>query len=222
MADPKASPAVYQFCRRALKLGMILWNRFEAHGGENVPTTGGCIVASNHVSFLDPPALGCGVRNRVVRFMARDTLFQPPWFGNVLHRVGVIPISREKGDVGALRKAIQCLKEGSCIGLFPEGTRSPDGTLQPAKGGIGFLIAKAGVPVVPAYIEGTYDAYPRSAKRIRPTKVRITYGKPIMPEEFAALGKDRDAYEKVGSLVMDRIREIRDQVTAKRGWLMLC
>ena len=216
MADPKASPAVYQFCRRALKLGMILWNRFEAHGGENVPTTGGCIVASNHVSFLDPPALGCGVRNRVVRFMARDTLFQPPWFGNVLHRVGVIPISREKGDVGALRKAIQCLKEGSCIGLFPEGTRSPDGTLQPAKGGIGFLIAKAGVPVVPTYIDGNFRAYPRGAKWIKPTRCTVYYGTPIQPSELAAFGTERDAYEKIGQLVMERIRELKLSATTPK------
>lgn len=209
MSTDDFSPSLYQLSRRLLKLGLLLYNRLEVHGSEHVPAEGGCIVAANHVSYLDPPIVGSAIRNRVVRFMARDTLFRHPMAGRLLLRVAAVPLSRERGDVGALRKAIQVLKGGSCLGLFPEGTRSPDGMLREAKGGVGFLIAKAGVPVVPACIVGSHRAFPRHAVWIRPWKVRIFFGPAISPAEFAALGSGRESYEQIGRLVMDRIRALQ-------------
>lgn len=199
----------YRFCRDALFVGLKLNNRFKAYGREHVPATGSCIIAANHVSFLDPPAVGCGARHRVVRFMARDTLFKG-FFGRLLRRICVIPLSREKGDIAALRKAIELLKSGYCVGLFPEGTRSPDGQLKPPKSGIGFLIAKAGVPVIPAYVRGSYEAYPKGARWVRPHHVSIIYGQQIDPEDIASIGSGRGAYDQVGQLVMSRIAALRD------------
>ena len=203
------SQPTYNIARRLLKLGLLLWNRFTARGAENVPPLGGCIICANHASFLDPPMVGAGVRHRQVRFMARDTLFEGPLMSRLMPRLGVIPLDRTRGDVSALRKAIQTLKSGAVVGLFPEGTRSPDGQLQEPKGGIGFLIAKAGVPVVPAYISGTYRAYPKGAHFIRPGKVFITYGPPIPPAEFAALAEQDDGYTKIAQLVMTRIAALK-------------
>ncbi len=199
----------YWLCRNSLKLGLWLYNRFGVMGGEHVPMRGGCIIAANHTSFLDPPAVGCAVSGRPVSFMARDTLLHSRLLGFILSRVFVIPIARGKGDVGALRKSLEALKMGRCVGLFPEGTRSPDGQLQPAKDGIGFLLAKAGVPVVPAYVDGTYRAYPKGAKRIRPAKVRVFIGQPILPQELAQFGSGRDAYAKIGEFVMSRIAALK-------------
>jgi 1-acyl-sn-glycerol-3-phosphate acyltransferase len=192
-----------------LKVGLTLYNRLEVHGGQHVPKEGGCVLAANHASYLDPPVISSAVSHRPVQYMARDTLFRTKLFGGLLRRSLVIPLSREKGDIAALRKSIELLKSGRCIGLFPEGTRTTDGELQEAKGGIGFVLAKAAVPVVPAYIDGTFRAYPRGAKGIRPAKLRVFIGEPISPAELAQMGSDREAYEKIGKLVMSRIANLK-------------
>lgn len=199
----------YRVSRSSLAVGLRLWNRLSVEGLEKVPASGGCVIATNHTSFLDPPIIAAATTSRMVRFMARDSLFKG-FLGWWLPRSGVIPISRDRGDVGALRRSIEELRQGRCVGLFPEGTRSTDGELQPAKGGIGFLLAKASVPVVPAYIHGAFAAYPRGQRRIRPVHIHIVYGSPIPAEEIAALGKDRTAYEKAGELVMGRIAALRE------------
>lgn len=199
---------VYRVARVVSRLYFQLHNRFESIGSEHVPATGGCIIAANHASFLDPPALGSGLPHRIIRFMARDSLYKKGFVHWFLLSLATIPIAREKGDIAALKRAIQLLKEGHCLGLFPEGTRTLDGNLQTAKGGIGFLIAKAGVPVVPTYVAGTFAAYPRGAKRIGRDPIRILYGRPILPSEIQSLGTGKDAYEQVAALVMARIAEL--------------
>lgn len=209
MSDRDFSPALYQLCRRSLKAFLLVYNRMEVHGQEHIPATGACIIAANHVSFLDPPVVGAVVRSRVVRFMARDTLAGNHFLKWWMRSVATVTISRERGDIGALKRALQALRDGDCLGLFPEGTRSPDGELKPAKGGIGFLMGKAGVPVVPVYVDGTYNAFSRNHRVIRPCKVRAFVGPPIQPAELAALGSDRASYEKVGALVMERIAALR-------------
>jgi 1-acyl-sn-glycerol-3-phosphate acyltransferase len=199
----------YWFVCSVVRMLLRIWDRYEIHHPENVPAEGGCIIASNHVSYLDPPAVAVGIKHRVVHFMARDTLFSSPlarWF---LTGVQVMPMDRTRGDVGALRKGINMLKSGKVLGLFPEGTRSPNGEMQGAKGGIGFLISKSSVPVVPAYVDGSFQAFPKGAKRIGRGRVRVYYGKPIEPSEFAALGTDRDSFDRIGELVMSRIAALK-------------
>ena len=171
-----------------VRIFLRIWERFEIHNPENVPAVGGCIIASNHVSYLDPPVVAVGIKHRVVHFMARDTLFSTPFARWFLTSVQVLPMDRTRGDVGALRKGISLLKSGKVLGLFPEGTRSPNGEMQSAKGGIGFLIAKAEVQVVPAYVDGSFQAFPKGAKRIKRGRVRVFYGKPIEPCRVRGLG----------------------------------
>ncbi len=208
MSAPAYSPFLYTFCRRALRLFLTLYNRLEVHGIEHVPEQGGVLLVANHASFLDPPALGCAITKRNVRYMARDSLFANRWFGRLLRGIAVVPISREKGDIGALKGALAVLKAGDCLGFFPEGTRTATGEMREAKGGIGFLVAKARVPVVPAYIDGTFDAFSRKHRWIRPAKVRIIYGPPILPSECDQLGDGRDLYDKIGELITERIRRL--------------
>lgn len=210
MSAGSASRFMYRLSRGLIAVWMKVWLRFEVRGTEHIPMQGGCVIASNHTSFLDPPILACSVPpERMVHFLARDTLFRFKPFAKWLVSVGVMPLARERGDVGALKKSIQMLKEGYCLGLFPEGTRTTDGELQPAKGGIGFLIAKAGVPVVPVYVDGTFRAYPRNARFIRPVKCTVTFGPVISPEMLAAAMTDRNDYDKIGGLVMEHIRRLR-------------
>ena len=211
MLKEHESQSAYNVFRRLLKIGMTVWNRFSAHGAENVPAIGGCIVCANHASYLDPPIMGVGLGHRQVRFLGRDTLYESRLANWILSNIGVIPLDRTRGDIAALRKAIQILRSGAVVGLFPEGTRSPDGYLQVPKGGIGFLIAKAGVPVVPAYIFGSFRAYARGAHFIKPAKVGIIYGAPIPPEIFAHLAEADDGYTKIAQLVMEKIAALRPQ-----------
>ena len=162
-------PWFYRFCR----VVVWRWIRFKfpitVTGLENIPSTGGVILASNHASYLDPPVIAAAIKHRFMRFMARDTLFHHPVSNWLFPKIGVVPLSREKGDVAAIKNAIHMLKSGECVGLFPEGTRTLDGNIHEAKGGIGFLIAKASVPVIPVYIGGTFEAFPKGAKKIKST-----------------------------------------------------
>ncbi|HMO52204.1 MAG TPA: lysophospholipid acyltransferase family protein [Kiritimatiellia bacterium] len=204
-------PWIYDLFRRILGLALRVRCRFRSHDYAYIPAEGGVIIASNHASFLDPPVLGVAVPHRPVRFMARDTLFDHSFLAWFYYRFGVVPLSREKGDVGAIKTAIQLLREGHCVALFPEGTRTPDGHLQPAKGGVGFLIHKANVPVVPAYIRGSYEAWPKGAKKMKSAPVSVHFGPPISPEALC-LTDDRGKpdYMGIGAMVMARIAELRD------------
>jgi len=123
--------------------------------------------------------------------------------------VGCIPVSRGTGDMRALKTTIKMLKEGKVVSMFPEGTRTENGELQEAKGGIGFIIEKSGCVVVPTYIAGSYESHPKGSKFIKPSKVTLTYGKPITQEEFQALGTGRKAYDAHAALIMQRIADLK-------------
>ncbi len=209
--ETMADLRVYQISTQLFKLFLLVWHRFRVRGVENIPAEGGVLMASNHASFLDPPAVGAGYRGRPIHFMARNTLWNSKFGTWWMTKVGCIPVSRGTGDMRALKTTIKMLKEGKAVSMFPEGTRTEDGELQEAKGGIGFIIEKSSCVVVPAYIDGTYKAYPKGSKFIKPCKVTITYGKPITQEEFQALGSGREAYDKHAALIMQRIAGLKGE-----------
>jgi len=208
--ETKFTPWMYAVTR-VLTRNFFKWKFCTTvHGVENVPATGGVILAANHASFLDPPLIGYPIKQRNVCFMARDTLMKHPVTAWIFPRIGVVPLDREKGDIGAIKMAIALLKAGECVCLFPEGTRTTDGQLQPAKGGIGFLIAKAAVPVVPVFIRGTFEAYPKGAKKMISGPIFISYGPPIRPDELLITNeKGKLDFDAIGHLVMDRIARIK-------------
>lgn len=203
---------IYSCSHVFFKLYLLARHGYKVEGLENVPTVGGALIASNHVSYLDPPAVCAAIPFRQTYFMARDTLYKNKFSAWWLKNSGVIALDRTRGDVAALKGAVKVLGSGKLVCLFPEGTRSDDGTLQDAKGGIGFLIAKAGVPVIPAYIKGAYEAWPKGQKRATGHPITLVFGKPIDPAEFQSLGKGREGYEASASLVMKKIATIRDAV----------
>ncbi len=205
---------LYWISRGFVYLCLRLKFRMKVSGREHIPAAGGAVIAANHCSYLDPPVMCSSIHSRIVHFMARDTLFSNAVARWYFPRVGVIPLDRTRGDLGALKKAIGALKSGQVIGLFPEGTRSPDGEMRAAKGGIGFLIAKGDVPVVPLYISGTHEAFPKGAKKIRPSRIIARLGRPITPEEIRAAMPGKNDYEAVGTLVMRRIRELAEEAGA--------
>jgi 1-acyl-sn-glycerol-3-phosphate acyltransferase len=201
---------LYWISRFGVLTALKLKYRLHIHGREHIPLKGGAVIVANHSSYLDPPVMCSCIDSRIVHFMARDTLFKSRFSRWYFRSVRVIPIDRTRGDLGALRQAIATLKEGKVIGLFPEGTRSPDGQMREAKGGIGFLIAKGSVPVVPIYIDGTYKAFPKGASKLRPARLSVRVGKPITPEEIKAAMPKKGDYAAVGALVMQRIQDLEE------------
>lgn len=214
---PARFPPVYRLVRGWSDLSLRVYHRMRVHGLDRIPREGGVLIVSNHASFLDPMALAGSIRFRILHFMARDSLVHAPLIGWLMTRLELILIDRNRGDVAALKAALRLLKEGEMVGLFPEGTRTPDGNLQPARGGIGFLIAKARVPVIPAYVGGTFRALARHHRFPRPARVTVRFGDPILPEELDALGAGRESHQTIADLIMTRIAALRDADSAEAG-----
>ena len=214
-SDKSISPAWYRVTCKFLWMGLRSCNHIKVVGVQNVPKTGGVIIASNHASYLDPPAVGASSRRvRMTHFMARNSLFRNPLMGFWLRKSGVIPLDRDKGDLKAMKTAIQFLKDGACVALFPEGTRSPDGQLQEPKPGVGFLVAKGAAPVVPVYVHGSYEAWSKNSGGLQRKPITVIFGSLITQEEIAGLGKGRAAYGKIGDLIMKRIADLKEKYEA--------
>jgi 1-acyl-sn-glycerol-3-phosphate acyltransferase len=174
-------------------------------GLENVPA-GPALVVSNHVSFLDPTTIGWAL-SREMYFLARKTLFKPPFLDKILPLCNSLPIDRDNADLPGLRRIINLLKDGEMVLLFPEGTRSPDGTLQAAESGAGFVAYKARVPILPVRIFGTYESLSRHQKKLTYNPLRIVVGKPFfLPKD----GKpDKEAYQKLANRMMEEIGKLK-------------
>jgi 1-acyl-sn-glycerol-3-phosphate acyltransferase len=141
------------------------------------------ILACNHASFLDPLLVGAGLR-RPVNYLARASLFRFPVAAAILRSWRVVPVDRDGGTGRGLKAILDRLERGGAIILFPEGTRTPDGQLQPARSGIGLAVIKSTAPVVPVRVFGTFDAYGKRRRWPRPRQLTVKYGRPL---DFAAL-----------------------------------
>jgi 1-acyl-sn-glycerol-3-phosphate acyltransferase len=182
---------------------------FRVRGRHAVPRTGPVIIASNHISYCDPPVVGSGVP-REVYFLAKEELFRNPAFGWLISKYNAIPLKRSIGDIGAVRKALSLLKQGKAVLMFPEGTRSLTGKLLKPKAGVGMIASLAAVPVVPAYVTGTNrlgDALLRRAK------LAVAFGEPIMPGTDGATDReDRGRYQEISEEVMRRIARLAAEI----------
>lgn len=169
-------------------------------GAEHVPRQGGFILASNHVSYLDPVVLGVCCPRRL-NYMAREDLFRVPVLGWLLPRYRVFPVKRDSADFSAIREAIRRVNAGEGLLLFPEGTRVPAGESRDPEPGIGFLAAKLNVPVVPVFVSGTERALPKDAKMLRYAPVTAVFGEPFTLQKgvHRAQGAQR---------IMDAVRKL--------------
>jgi len=171
---------LYWAAQHFLQLAYLLLFRIRAWGVERVPRRGGVLLAANHQSFLDPPAVGV-VLPRQIGYMARSTLFQVPGLGALIRRLHAFPVARDRADLKAIRSAIAVLKAGNGLLLFPEGTRTPDGAMRPFKPGFALVAARARVPIVPVAVDGTFKAWPRHLWVPRAARVRVSFGEPLGP-----------------------------------------
>ncbi len=177
-------------------------------GRDHLPKAGGAILVCNHLSHLDVFVLGI-LLHRPLNYVARSTLFLPV-LGSLIRSVGGFAIQRDGRGSEGFKETLRRVRNGGIVTFFPEGTRSLDGELGELKPGIVALASRAGVPLVPAAIAGTFEAWPKSRRFPRPHAIRVHYGEPIAPEEFAGR-----APEAVTALIRDRI--LRCQAQARQG-----
>lgn len=210
---------VYAIIKAVLFIAYKLFFRFRHTGSENVPPVSdprGVILAPNHASYLDPPILGISLPRRVT-YLAKEYLFQAPIVGWTLRSIGAYPIkSEEASDFRSIRELVRILKQGRCVVVFPEGTRSADGALREAEGGVGFLAMKSRATVVPAYIRGSYEAFPRGRKFFRCRPVSVHYGKAFVPAEDPEITGHADPYGETGRRIMAEVRRLKAEQDAQK------
>ena len=195
----------YRFAYTLVGLELLL-HRIKIEGRENVPH-GGCLIVSNHASYLDPTTVGWAVA-REIFFLGRKTLFKPPIMNWLLPMCNVIPIDRDGGEASGLRKIIRMLRSGDAVLLFPEGTRTPDGAIQQAEPGAGLVALKSGVPVLPVRVFGTFECLSRYQKRLRFGPIRVVLGKPYLPA-VPERNQEKQAYAPIAREMMERIAELK-------------
>jgi len=168
----------YRIGWRMFRLLYGTYFHWRVYHPERVPERGPVILASNHASYLDPPLVGSGLQ-RPINYLARDSLFRFPVFGPILRSWNAVPVDRDGASPRGLKNIIDRLKAGGGIVLFPEGTRSQDGSLLPARSGVGLVVLKSSAPVVPVRVFGTFAAYGRNMRFPRPRPVAVKYGQPL-------------------------------------------
>jgi len=197
----------YRFAQLLSWLYFRIFHRMEINGADNIPVTGSFILASNHASYFDPPALGCKLP-RNLHYFARDSLFFWP-LGLLIRNLNSIPVNRSQLDIATLKRVLKVLKSGDPLLVFPEGTRSPDGKLGVGKKGIGLLMAKSQSDVLPAKVVGGFQVLgkgmliPRIGRQLV-----VTYG-PLLRFENLDPGKsDPNRYETIANRVLDAVGKL--------------
>ncbi len=188
-------------------LGRLFFRLHVVHR-ERMLQSGPVILAMNHESYLDPPLAGTTC-DRAVHFLARRTLLDVPLLGWLLPKLNVIPVNQEGIDRSALKALIRVLKAGNAALIFPEGSRTIDGTLQPAERGLGLVIAKTLAPVVPMRIFGAHQALPRGGGGLQLVPIAIVIGEPIFFTAADLNPPGKDLYKRLSQRVMDAIAALR-------------
>src|SRR5213079_730182 len=184
------------------RLAGRLFFRFRVIHRERMIQTGPVILAMNHQSYLDPPLAGTAC-DRGIYFLARRTLLDVPLLGRVLPKVNVIPVNQEGVDRAAIKAVIRVLQAGNGVLVFPEGSRTLDGNLQPAEPGLGLVIAKTLAPVMPMRIFGAHEALPRGGGGLHFVPITIVIGEPIFFPVIDLKSREKNLYGRLSQRVMN-------------------
>lgn len=212
MAKPEAFPQLgmdplYGFCHYVIRCTQQAFFRGEIVGLENLPTDGAFLIAANHASHLDPPLVGAPMPHQLA-FFARKSLWKPGLGAWWMSGVGAIPVDRDGSDLAAIKRVLTTLASGRPLALFPEGTRSPDGTLQPAKAGVGLIACKTGVPVVPCRLFQSHRALGREGGFRPGTPVDIVYGAPLAASHYDHKADGKERYQRASERIMSAIAQL--------------
>ncbi|AIQ53672.1 MULTISPECIES: lysophospholipid acyltransferase family protein [Paenibacillus] len=185
---------IYVICRGLLRLIYAILFPLRIVGKENVPKEGGVLLCANHISLLDPMTIGIKLE-RQVKYMAKAELFAVPVLGWLIRKLGAFPVKRGGVSKESIKTALNTLRGGNVMGIFPEGTRNSDTGV--AKKGAASFALRSGAAVVPAAIIGSYKPFRR---------MTVIYGKPIDLSAFDGAGSD--SLEEVTDVIMGRIHEM--------------
>lgn len=184
-----AQRAVYDLLRVLARLAVVGCCRFRVAGREHWPTRGGALICANHQSYLDPPLVGLTCPRRLT-YLGRETLFRHRLLGAVITFMDTIPIDREGGGLAGLKETLRRLKRGDMVLIFPEGTRTRDGRLQPLKPGFCAVARRGKVPLVPVALDGAFDIWPRWSPLPRFGRLAVVIGEPISAEDAQRLSDE--------------------------------
>ena len=194
---------VYRVCRNLSRALAEAALDYRVVNEDRLIETGGVLLCCNHVSYLDPPLAGVAYKGPV-HYLARKSLLSNPVSRWLFPRLHVVPIDQDNAGFAGLKTIIRVLKEGNRVLIFPEGSRSPDGKLQPAEPGTGLVVAKARVPVIPMRLFGAHEALPPGTAKFRMNTVTVVIGEAMrFDREPPAEGKD--AYQQISDRIMAAI-----------------
>lgn len=207
MKRPLWKRAGYSALKTFFWLTALGFFRFRWRGKQHFPVEGGAVVCSNHQSYFDPILVGICFR-RQLSFLARKTLFDWFLFGRLIRYLDAIPIDRDGMSLGGIKESLRRLRQGDVLVVFPEGTRSEDGQVGPLKPGFLALVRRGRVPILPAAVDGAYDAWPRSRKLPRLTRLCTVFGPMIGVEEVARMS-DEQLMEEVRTRLIACLEQAR-------------
>ncbi|MEA3369682.1 MAG: lysophospholipid acyltransferase family protein [Candidatus Ratteibacteria bacterium] len=197
----------YRFCVFICWVIVKVFFRLKVSGRERLPREEAVMIVANHTSFLDPVVIGVAA-GRVLFYVARKDLFDIPVFGKLLLNINVMPISRGRFELSVFHKISKLVKGNKAFVIFPEGTRSKTGEIQSGKAGVGLIAWKTRVKIVPAFIKGSYEAWPARAKIFHPAKIEIVFGMPLELNHFYQQTPSRELYRKMADKMMQSIKAL--------------
>jgi 1-acyl-sn-glycerol-3-phosphate acyltransferase len=180
-------------------------------GQKNIPSQGGVLVVPNHQSHLDPPLVGMACR-RHMNYLARETLFDFAPFAWLIRSINAIPIDREGFGIAGIKESLRRLKRGEMVLIFPEGTRTPDGQVKQFRPGFTSLAVRSRAAILPVAIAGAFQCWPKTRTFPRPGKIRVHYGRPILPQEYEGLNE-----QELVNLVENRVRQCQAEALKQLG-----
>ncbi|MBW7996233.1 MAG: 1-acyl-sn-glycerol-3-phosphate acyltransferase [Candidatus Glassbacteria bacterium] len=205
MPGKKLNNIIYSFSKWLVRVVFRLAFGYRYEGRGNIPSAGPLIIASNHCSYFDPPTVGAAV-SRPIYFMAKTELFANPFYGGLIRYFHSVPVRRGGMDWKAMENLKRILKEDGVLIMFPQGTRRAEGAeLGKPKFGVGMLAQETQATIIPTFMVGTgrlKDAF------LRRRPMRVYYGEPIGPEDYAAFEEGPRGQLQIAELVMDRIAEL--------------
>ena len=201
----------YIICRFLLFVAFKILFFFKSSGRENLPKTGGCIIASNHLSYLDPIVLSIA-SPRILTFMSKQELFKNPFFAKLISALNAFPLERGSADLKSIRFAINKLKDEGTLIIFPEGTRSTSGQIKEGQSGVSMLAVKSKALVVPTYIEGTDIALSTGSKKIRFfVPLSVHFGKPMdFNPGSSSKEKLKEEYQQFSRDIIAEIQKLKN------------
>ncbi len=199
----------YQGIRICLRFTAAIVYRIRVSGAQNIPPRGAVLLVANHQSHLDPPLIGCCSR-RQMSYFARASLFRFAPFGWFIGSVGAVPVDIERSPLSGIRETLKRLKDDEMVLVFPEGSRTFDGEIQPFKPGFVALAIRSRATVLPVAIEGAFDAWPRKNRFPGLGRIHVHFGEPIHTDQ---MGKSDE--NELQELVEQKVRECQALLSAR-------